>query len=242
MKRNFICIFAPLLALLTLTACDEGRIYGSESTETDAGLVAKATGTFSGLGDWADGYSVALAGFKSTSEYAIISKLLPSDADGNATSVVLSGITSDVETLEICVLNRLRQRVATLAEADVSSAVNDTVYLDAGALDVSMLGAIQIGVFDQSCTACHGADGHKAAGLDLSAGNAYSDLVRVASNKVSGAYLVEPGNAEGSVLWQVLNTDVSSSWHQNHADMLNKERSARLLTLIEDWINEGVNE
>jgi len=242
MKSKIFCIFAPLFALTVLTSCDDGRIYGNDDVVVDEGIVAKATGTFTGLDDWASGYSVALAGFNSTSEYAIISKLLPSDAEGIETSVVLGGITSDVETLEICVLNRLRQRVATLAEADVSSAVNDTVYLSAGTMDVSMIGAIQTGVFDQSCTACHGAGGHKAAGLDLSAGNAYNALVGVASNKVDGAYLVEPGNAEGSVLWQVLNTDVSATWHQNHSDMLNKERSARLLTLIEDWIDEGISE
>ena len=54
--------------------------------------------------------------------------------------------------------------------------------------------------------------------------------------------LVAPGDAEASVLHQVLNTDLTATWRQNHSDMLNKERTAPLLSLIDDWIMHEKNE
>lgn len=58
---------------------------------------------------------------------------------------------------------------------------------------------VQAQVFSASCTQCHAGSG-APQGLDLSQGNAYSNLVNVASNEVPDLLLVDPGNPDDSYL------------------------------------------
>ncbi|MBR1733417.1 MAG: hypothetical protein IJ729_06760 [Alloprevotella sp.] len=237
--RRFIRTFAALsAAALLLTGCDDGRIYDEVRYDTQ-GAVARLDARLTGVQGWPDGYYVAIAGFEATDNYAVISKVIsaPAAADGTLT-VQMAGIPGSVETVELCVLNRLRQRVATFV-AEPMAGVRDTLRIDAGTVDVSPVSAIQTALLNPSCVACHGATGSKAAGLDLTAGNFYAAVVGQPSRKVEGSYLVAPGDAAGSVFSQVLNTDISATWRQNHADMLNKERTANLLALVDAWIEAG---
>lgn len=230
--RKILCIFA---AAITLASCDDGPIYDNPVYDEE-GAVVKMEGRLTGTQTWPENYSIAVGGFESIDNYAVISKVLPA-ADG-AFTIVMSGVPANVEDVELCVLNRLRQRVMSFKTKELAG-VRDTLLFDVGDVDVSMMAAIQQSVLDQSCVACHGANGYSAAGLDLTEGHSYADLVNAESRKLPGQKLVEPGNKENSVLHQLLNSDVSASWRQNHADMLNKERAAALLMLIDNWIDNG---
>lgn len=233
--RELLCIFAA--ALLALS-CDDGPI-DDDPVYAEEGAVVVLSGTFSGTAAWPPDYSLALAGFTPGDPYAVISKVLPA-ADGTF-SLTMSGVPTDVETVELCVLNRLRQRVMTFRSADMSG-VRDTLRFDVGELGTGMADAIQHAVLDQSCVACHGANGFSAAGLNLTAGHSRAAMVGVPSVKMPGTNIVEPGNVEASLLHKLLNSDVSAGWRQNHADMLNRERAAALLTLIDKWIEGGAGE
>ena len=58
------------LSLLFSPACDDGKIYEEHiSTEREGGTV-NLTGYLQGVDSWPGGYSIVLAGFAGTNEYA----------------------------------------------------------------------------------------------------------------------------------------------------------------------------
>lgn len=232
-----------LSVFLLLSSCDDGPIEKANNATT-GGKVVKVEGTIKGLGTWSDRYDVAVAGFtedaaNESMPYATISKVMTVDANGHA-SIVLSNIGTSVKNVEICALNRLRQRIVTFTSTDISNtSSNDTIRFDFGTIDASMLAGIQTGIFNTSCTACHGANGTSAAGLNLTDGHSYADLVNQHSTQLPEQYRVLPNDTANSVLWQVIYGDASESWPMNHGDMLNKERASGLLQMLADWIVNG---
>lgn len=237
LKKRFYCIFAALFGFTALTSCDDGRIEDATLMDEE-GIVCKADGQLEGAqAQWPEGYTLALAGFSGQDSYAVISKAIAPNvtADGQL-QMEMSGIPANVDQVEVCVLNRLRQRVATF-HAERMEGIRDTLRLHLGTLNVTPVNAIQTNLLNASCIACHGQAGFKGAGLDLTAEKFYDAVVGKPSQKVPDKMLVAPGDAENSVLSQVLNTDISASWRQNHADMLNRERAANLLLFVDKWID-----
>ena len=57
--KNYILFLAAIWTTVSLCSCDDGRIYEQHVDIERGGYVLKLTGRFSGLGNWADGYSVA---------------------------------------------------------------------------------------------------------------------------------------------------------------------------------------
>lgn len=242
-KMKIMLRIFSLATIFSLASCDDGPIE-KVTNATTGGKVVKIEGTITGLGTWSDRYDVAVAGFteeagNETMPYATISKVMTVD-DNNHASIVLSNIGSSVTSVEVCALNRLRQRIVTFASKDISSEPEgDTIRYDFGTLDASMLAGVQTGIFNTTCTACHGDNGHAAASLNLTEGNSYAALVNQPSAKQPELSRVKPGNADSSLVWRVIYDDISAGWHQNHSDMLNKERAAGLIQLLQDWINDG---
>lgn len=191
------------------------------------------TGSVMGTGSYGDGYNVALAAFMPGSEYAVVSKGVE---DGNL-SVTLAGIPAEAASVELCLLNRLRKRVAVYASAGVAGAGNP-VSMDVGAVDARMWTVLQHEVFDRSCAQCHGGSTGAAAGLRLTDGESYASLVGIASKKDPDAMLVAPGNAAESVLWRAVATDMSDGWRFRHTDLL----SSDMRIFIKDWINSGAEQ
>jgi hypothetical protein len=242
MERNHIKMkkysFYLLLSALTLaplcglTSCDDGAVVESNSTDADVNdRSVTLEGTLSGWDGWADGMSVALAGFEDDNDYAIISKPVTT-----AEGLTLSQIPENVTTVALCVINRLRQRVATFQEIDFTQ---QTATMNVGALNVSMYSCIQQTVFNTTCAHCHGGSNFAAAGLNLTEGKSYNGLVNHASKKVDGGTLVVPGDAEESVLTRVLGSSLTSTWGYDHSKEV---LDANVLSLIDSWINAGASE
>lgn len=238
MKRN--CFYAACL-LLSLAACDEGRIPEKELIVTEEGRVVKLTGELAGLGNWASGYDIVLAGFADNASYSSIAKDLSAAATGDGhVEVVMSGIGDEVRTLEVCVSNSIRERIATFSAVE-APATTDTIRMEVGALDVSMYGAIQQHIFTDKCVQCHGAgSGEPAAGLHLTAGRSYADLRGHASAVYPGWQRVCPGSADESLLYTVLTTDQSADWAIDHSRFVAED--VNLLTLLRRWIDNGAKE
>ncbi len=231
-------IFVAFLALSLLaggglTACDDGPVYENTTSETgDDNRTATVEGTFIGWDGWTDGYSVVLAGFEDDNDYAVISKPVTASEGG----LTLSQIPESVTTVALCVINRLRQRVATFEEMEFTQ---QTATMNVGTLNVGMYHCIQQSVFNTTCAHCHGGSNFAAAGLNLTEGKSYDALVNHASKKVEGGTLVKPGDAEGSVLPQVLGSQLTATWGYDHSkEVLN----SLVLDLIDSWINAGANE
>lgn len=226
------------------TACDDGRISEQQAESYEEGYTVRLTGSFRGVDGWADGYSVVLAGFSDDSSYALISKALPlSQTDGEGWAMDLNGIGSEVDELRLCAVNRLRESVCVFRSWRTStfSSAADTIRLEVeGRLDVGMYAGLQREVFDRSCTACHGAAGRPAAALSLLPEVSHSQLVEVPSSIWPDSLRVSPGSADGSVLWQMLSTDMSQSLGIDHSDML--PAAGLYMKLVKDWIDYGARE
>lgn len=232
--KKMLLLLVALSAVLA--ACDDGRIYEKTVVIPQEGLTLKLTGNISGLDKWPEKYSVVMAGFTDDSEYAVISQSLSASVVDDGTVIAtMSGIGEEVTSLELCVINRLRRRVASLYTLDEFEVVNDTVYMNVGTVDAGMYATIQDKVFDENCTACHGSSTSAAAGLYLTEGKSYDALVGKNSAVNPDMMLVEPGDAQNSFLHIVLNRNGDT--HHDHVDLLMNKAS--LLTLIDDWINNG---
>lgn len=233
MKRS---LYAFLLALTTLTACDDGQIPEKQA-EFLEGRVVKFNGKLTGLTNWANGYSVAIAGFDGNDEYAIISKAIPDHTDGDIT-IVLSNINNQVTEVQLCVLDRLRRHVLTFDKIEMQQ-TNDTVYMNVGERNVGMFNAIQQNYLNTTCANCHGASNRAAAGLYLTEGRSYAAMVGVPSVKIDTLKIVEPGNAEKSLLHIILHQDNVEGISMTHRDLVSEKNEQSILPLIDKWIDNG---
>lgn len=221
-----------------MAACDDGTIQEKSYTSAD-GRNVRLEGVIEGCGAWDDGYSVNIAGFSENDDYATIAKVITPDADGHV-SVLLSGIPETVTSVRLCVLNRLRQLIATFAEVQIASAsTRDTVRMDVDTVNAGRFAAIQTAYFNTTCIACHGATGRAAAGLFLTADRSYDALVGAPSTKVTDQQLVVPGDAEGSILFQALTTELTSTWREYHRDLVSEYFELNVLPILRQWIESG---
>lgn len=240
--KKYMLFFAAIWMIVYFCSCDDGRIYEQKVDVQRGGRAMKLTGRFSGLSNWADGYSVVVAGFNGKSEYAVITKSLPINvADGTEIVMTLGGIGDDVTALKLCVISILRECVVDFKtiEDEELAAVTDTIMMNVGTLDVGMYSTIQSQIFDKKCAICHGETGSASGGLFLTEGKSYHAIVNQPAHKNSDMLLVKPGKAEESFLHLVLNRDGDTSMH--HLDLFS-EKEQLSLKLIDDWINDGAPE
>ncbi len=233
MRIKYLSLVAGALAL---AACDDGKIYPDDVVVSGDGLSVTVKGEFTGCDQYnSSSYSIVVAAFKEDDDYAVVSKPLSNGSD----DIELKNVDANVNTVEICVITRLRERVLTLAsmEIDATSGNTDFVF-NAGEVNVAPFNAINHNIFATTCVQCHGATGTSAASLNLLEAEAYQNLVNVPSTVIEGELRVNPRNAEASTLWQVLATDISEAWRFDHSNLLTPERSG----FVEYWINNGAND
>lgn len=239
--------FASASLLLTLcslfSSCDSGDITETEHTTLSSGRTVRLTATVAGIHACPEKYSVALAGFDDNSNYAIVQRALSSDIpDNTEVELVLSNLSEQVTMVEFAVTNRLRERILTLERLRIEDMPDapDTIDIQLGTVDLSMFGLIQSHVFNAACIQCHGGNGGGgAAGLNLTSGKAFSQLVDVPSTRVEGQWRVLSGDAEGSLLHQILSEGGEDILHYNHTEVLSsqfKENVTEVRQFIDEWI------
>lgn len=239
--RKISVIFAIGFAATSLPSCDDGDIYEEYATTNTDGLTVKFRGTLTGTQNWSSSYSLVIAGFADT-DYSVVQKVLPAPRnDGeNEVEVTLSNVGGNVRTIEFCVTNKLRERIVTFHTHELTGNETDTVTIDVGKMDVGMYATIQRNIFNTTCTQCHGAStGSPAAGLLLTEGVSYASLVSQPSTRIEEGTLVVPGNAEGSILHQTINTGYGLPLRFDHTNMIS---NSNWLTLIDKWIDNGAEE
>lgn len=231
------CLLASIAAV-ALCSCDEGRIYDDTDVMAERGVNVSMTGRLSGLDTWPEGYTVVLAAFDGKSDYALVAKPVGAVADGGDVTMEMEVTGGEPATVELCAVNRLRRRVVTFASVSCGASM-DAVGLDAVDVDVSMFSAIQHDVFNTTCANCHGASTHAAAGLYLTEGHSYGSLVGVGSQLLPDAQRVAPGDADASVLYKAVATDMSAGWRYDHTKEI---ISTITIDLIKDWIDNGAQQ
>lgn len=100
---------------------------------------------------------------------------------------------------------------------------------------LSKLSDIQTKVFNQSCalSGCHGSTNNQA-GLLLTAGNSFSNLVNVQSVLFSQFKRVEPNNSANSLLIKILRGEVSPRMPFNRTPL-----ASSVIDSIAMWIDNG---
>lgn len=232
MKKISIITLLAACVVFVATSCDEGDIKDAELTGSTEGRMAKLTVSLEGMDTWSSQYSLVLAGFNSESDYAISQKPVPEGSNGDVT-MTMKLTQSNIETVELCITNRLRQRIASFASVDVNSQGGDTLHIDAGKLDVSMYNTIQDLVFTGTCARCHGLGKTPAAGLSLVKGESYANLVNHAAKNPDNGMRVVPGDADNSLLHKVIHGDDNSGVPFDHSNMI---KESTTIALIDNWI------
>lgn len=219
------------IAAMALTGCDEGRIFDAVPSESRGGLTASVEiHDACGSGRWFSGYTIAVAGFVAGSEYAVISENIELDDSGSA-RITLSGIPHTTNTIELCVIDRLRRRVAVFESIEVGGGAG--LSLSSSGEDLSPEAAIQREVFNTTCINCHGGANFAAAGLNLTDGRSFGELVGCPSVKNPDCMRVAPGSPDESILYRILAGKESESWNYDHSVEITAQEK---LELIKNWI------
>ena len=246
-KIKYISLLSFIFSFLSLhlVSCDSGDIEEQSYTITDKGHTVKLTAVLSGIDTWESRYSISLAGFSTGDNYAQVVRSLPNTTpDGTRVEMILSNIGDNINTVELAITNRLRERIITLARVNLEDYTNkkDTIYMDLGVTDVSKFGALQLGLFNMACIQCHGGNGGAgAAGLNLTEGRSFANLVNVPSSRKEGMMRVVGGNAQESLLHQMMAEGGENLLHVNHTEILSnqfRENLNEVRQLIDEWIGE----
>lgn len=228
-----------------LYACDSGDIYETDYHVSTTGRTLRLTATVTGLNTWeGTGYGVVMAGFDDDNSYAIMQRALPTHLrDGERVDVLVSNISPEVNTMELALTNSLRKRIITLERIDMEDydtyGPTDTICIDLGNIRVDYEGCMQRGIFDQACIQCHGANGHRASGLDLTEDNSMASLIDVPSTQRPGELRVTSGAPDSSLLREILNEGGEHLLRYNHTEILSSHFKANIeevRNLIDKWI------
>ena len=237
-------LFILSLFTLPLASCDSGDIEEQAVSIEDKGYTVKLTAVLTGIDSWESKYSVSLAGFTTGDNYAQVVRAIPNTTPNNTRiELILSNIGDEINTVELAITNRLRERIITLASVNMDDFTDekDTIRLDVGNIDVRRFSALQTGLFDKACIQCHGGNGGAgAAGLSLIREKAYSQLVNKPSTRKEGMMRVAGGIPEQSLIHQILSEGGENILHMNHTEILSnqfKENQNEVRTLIDEWIN-----
>jgi len=246
MHKRFLyfSLFTLSLFTLPLVSCDSGDIEEQAISIEDKGYTVKLTAVLSGIDSWESKYSVSLAGFTTGDNYAQVVRAIPNTtADSTRIELVLSNIGDEINTVELAITNRLRERIITIARVNLDDYTNqkDTIHMDLGLTDVSRFGALQKGLFNMACIQCHGGNGGAgAASLNLTEGKSYANLVNMPSTSKEGMMRVVSGNAQESLIHQMMADGGENLLHVNHTEILSnqfRENLNEVRQLIDEWIN-----
>ena len=237
-------VLSGIIILSVFFSCDSGDIEEQSYATTEKGYTVKLTAVLSGVDSWESKYSVSLAGFTAGDNYAQVVRTIPNTTpDNTRVELVFTNIGDNINTVELAITNRLRERIITIASINMDDYTDekDTIRLDAGVIDVSRFGALQKGLFDRACIQCHGGNGGAgAASLNLTEGHSYAQLVNKASTRKEGMMRVASSNAENSLLHQILADGGENLLHVNHTEILSnqfRENLNEVRQLIDEWIN-----
>lgn len=235
MTRKFLIHLWILL--ISLSSCDEGRIYEDAVTTFSEGRDITVVATLVNVNSWPETYTICIAAFEEDSDFAVLSKSIGiPDSDSGQYEISLSNIPASASVLELCVINRLRQRIATFCQIDITNEATIELRIPEP-IDVNLFDVIQDKVFSSTCANCHGASNFAAANLFLTQGKSYEYLVGKTSEVMGDTEKrVVSGSRNNSLLYKILTGDISSSWQYDHSSEITDYNT---LELIGAWIDNG---
>ena len=248
---KYVSLIVSVALSFCLMSCDDGDISESSNIVYKEGYIVKMTGALKNISSWdsiGGGYHLVVAGFGVNDSFPTIAKNVP--VTENVQNFVMSGIEGSLSTVELCVVNSINKRVVSYdtifrANGNEGFDARDTIYYDADGVDAGVYNGIQTALFSGKgkCYQCHGhSERGPAAGLLLTQGDSYSDLVGVAAQTVEGSYRVIKSDGANSILYRVMTESGSGlPWHYDHVSNVDGINAATQ-TLIRRWIDSGAKE
>lgn len=240
LKKAYLCttVCVGLCTGFGLTGCDDGDIRPS-SGEGAGNRNFTVTTRFFETDAWPEAYTLALAAYDSRENAVPLVKTTLSrpTGDGAEKIIYLANVPAQARWLAISLMKG-SVRQYNYYTAAISNGETD-ITLTVEPIHLAGLSHIQQLVFDNNCSRCHGANGTPTAGLDLTAGHSFENLVnRPAVCTSDGTLRVLPGDAGKSFLHRML-TDSETEANRNglnHTDMLD---ATDLIAFVASWINHG---
>lgn len=226
-KCQWICL------VVFLVSCDSGDIYPTDASE-DEGVSIDAAFDFQGIATFPVNYDILFGVYDKESEVPLISKNISKPSGTGPVNVSLSRIPDNAAFIRLCLAQAGRKTVYVFYEMKLDAVPGDDIVIPEQTIALNSFKRIQQQVFRQ-CIACHGGSGHAAAGLFLTAGQSYSQLVDVPSVE-SPKKRVDPSNVPGSFLIDVLTKDLDLSYSHNTSISSLKDDD---VVLLEEWISAG---
>lgn len=229
-----ICLL--LISMVCFTGCDDGRIYPDELGEAEGGKATMQV-VFKGQEAWPSAYMLVFAAFGADEEMPVVSKIISQPNKEEAeVAVTLNGLSEEIKKVSIAVVNKGRELVYAYYTYPLDDPSKE-VILPINEINLASYARIQSQVFDSYCIRCHGAGNQAAANLNLTKEYSQKSLIGVpAALSDKGELLIAPQQADKSFLIKVLKEDVIQ---YNHMDVLPE---AELVTLIETWVDQSVEE
>jgi hypothetical protein len=228
---------ALFLAILLLSvACDSGDIYPEEKPVEELKTTINAVFNFESIEAFPQNYRIAWGAFVGTSPYPLTFEVAAKPASGAWSATTLRALPKGTSYLALALLEKNEDRAKYIFRKyplDVISTelnVSETV-------DLAIFDRVQAQVFSSQCIQCHGAGG-LAANLDLTEGNAYTNLAGVPS-EASNSYKnrVTLRNLQNSFLLDVL-TSRPETITTNHTTLSTFDADDDV-NLIRTWITSA---
>lgn len=214
---------------MVFTACDSGDIYAEETKKNDKTITAQIT--LKGIKALPEENKLVLAAYYADEVVPVITQAITAGSENETVTVTLNYVPDDATRVTISVLNKTWREIYTYYDGKVPE--GKTVSIPAQTINLLTYNRLQQQLFSQ-CVQCHGGSTSAAAGLYLTEGNSYTNLVsHPAVNSDKGR--VTPGFISQSFLVDVLEGNATLRYTHTNISSLKDEDIA----LLKAWIESG---
>lgn len=197
--------YALLFSCFLLAACDSGDIYPEKKHIEEMKMSVKASFHFENGEAFPQNYRIVWGAFIGTSPYPLACEVVSAPAAESWQAAPLQSVPKGTSYMALALVEKTENKAKfifkkfPLDNSSTEMNLSETV-------DLASFERVQAQIFTPQCIQCHGAGG-LAAGLDLTEGNAYANLVGVPSQADnSPKNRVTKHNLQNSFLLDVLTT------------------------------------
>lgn len=215
-----------MLTITFLSSCQK------DDKEPEKTFGVGASFSFTGTQSWPERYQVVLGAFGSDTLHPLQYKVLDTPDESTDITMTLDEVSEKATLIKLYLANTAKQPVYVFYRYILPQPFAG-ISIPKQSITLVTFSRVQTQVFS-SCSICHGgASGSPAAGLYLTAGNSFENLVSHLSAN-SSKMRVKPGNTGESFLIDVLRKRQTVFTHTASNTIAEED-----IALIEEWITMG---
>jgi hypothetical protein len=241
MKQLLKYEFAKICAICVIcvpafASCDSGDIYPEEKKIEEMNLRVNADFQFENIDAFPQNYRIVWGAFVGTSPYPLACEVVQKPIATGVINLAPAPLPKGTEYMALALVEKTENKAKYFfAKYPVDN--TQTEMNIAETIDLAPFARVQAQIFTPQCTRCHG-DGGLAAGLNLTEGNAYANLVGVPSKEDnSPKNRVTKFSLQNSFLLDVLTTRPETVT-TNHTTLTTLDADDDV-NLIKAWIMNG---